>query len=81
MTKKKYDPLKGVNTTTQMLMTESIGYGVAGKIAGATGDATALKAFGTGSSLAGVPSLVHGAGNVVNSLGMLTPKKRKHKRR
>lgn len=77
----KYDPLKGIKKTQGMLMTESIGYGVAGKIAGsvdtATGNTMASKAFGMGASLAGVPSLMSGAKNVMDSLDSLYPKKKK----
>ena len=77
---KKY--MKGVLNTTKMVSTEAVGYGIAGKIAGsvdtATGNTMASKAFSTGSSLAGVPSLVHGAGNVLDSVeSIFKQKKRK----
>ena len=75
------DNLKGIRKTQQMLMTESIGYGVGGKIAGdvdtATGNTMASKAFGVGASLAGVPSLTYGAKNVLDSIDSLYPKKKK----
>lgn len=78
---KQHDHLKGIRKTQQMLMTESIGYGVGGKIAGdvdtATGNTMASKAFGVGSSLAGVPSLMSGTKNAMDSLGSLYPKKKK----
>jgi hypothetical protein len=72
---KKY--MKGALNTTKMVTVESVGYGVAGKIAGSMGSDVATKAFATGSSLAGIPSLAYGAGNVLNSLKMLDPKKKK----
>lgn len=77
---KNYDPLKGVLKTNKLLMTESIGYGVAGKIAGsvdtATGNTMASQAFSTGASLAGVPSLVSGADNVMKSVESLYKKRK-----
>jgi len=76
---KKYDPLKGVNMTTKMLTTEVVGYGVAGSIAGSItgpGATAANQALSTGSSLAGMPSLVYGAGNVMKSLDSLYKKKK-----
>jgi len=77
MKRKKYDPLKGVNMQTRMLATETIGVGLAFKVAGT--DANALKVASMGTSLAGMPSLAYGAGNVLNSLSMLTPSKKKKK--
>ena len=78
---KEHNPLKGIRKTQQMLMTESIGYGIGGKLAGdvdtATGNTMATKAFSTGASLAGVPSLMSGAKNVMDSLNTLYPKKKK----
>jgi len=78
---KQYDPLKGIKKTQASLFTESIGYGVAGKIAGdidtSLGSTVATKAFSTGASLAGVPSLVSGAGNVMDAVNNLYPKKKK----
>jgi len=75
---KKY--MKGVNDTTKSIITESVGYGVAGKIAGdidtSLGGTVASKAFSTGSALAGVPSLVSGAGNVMNAVNSLYKKKK-----
>jgi hypothetical protein len=75
------DNLKGIKKTQQMLMAESIGYGVGGKIAGdvdlATGNHIATNAFSTGASLAGVPSLMSGTKNVMDSLNSLYPKKKK----
>lgn len=80
---KKYDPLKEVRMNIGMITTEAVGYGVAGKIAGsvdtATGNTMATKAFGMGSSLAGVPSLVHSSGSVIKSLEMLDYGKKKKK--
>lgn len=80
--KKKYNKyLKGVNNTTRMIITEGVGYGVAGKVAGsvdtALGSTTASNVFSTGASLAGVPSLMGSASNVLGSLEMLSPKKKK----
>lgn len=76
----KYDPLKGIRKTQASITTESIGYGVAGKIAGdvdtAVGSTVATKAFSTGASLAGVPSLVSGAGNVMDAVNNLYKKKK-----
>ena len=78
---KNYDPLKGIKQTQIMLMTESLGYGIGGKLAGsvdtATGNTMASQAFGTGASLAGIPSLMSGAGNVMGSLDVLYKKKKK----
>jgi hypothetical protein len=76
---KKYNPVKGVSNMNKMLLTESIGYGVAGKITGVIDNPVATKAFSTGSSLAGVPSLAYAGGNVIKSLDMLSPKKSKKK--
>lgn len=76
---KKY--MKGALNTTKMLTVESVGYGVAGKIAGSVdtslGSTVATKAFSTGSSLAGVPSLVYGAGNVMNAVDNMFKQKKK----
>jgi hypothetical protein len=76
---KKYDPLKGIKRTQGMLMTETVGYGVAGKISTLDTTGTAGKAFAVGSSLAGVPSLVSGASNVMDSLKMLDQSRKKKK--
>ena len=79
----KYDPLKEVKKNIGMVTVESVGYGVAGKIAGsidtATGNTMASTAFGTGASLAGMPSLVNAGGSVVRSLEMLDYGKKKKK--
>ena len=76
----KYDPLKGIKKTQASILTESIGYGVAGKIAGdvdtSLGSTVATKAFSTGASFAGVPSLVSGAGNVMDAVNNLYKKKK-----
>ena len=76
-----YDPIKGVKKTIGMVTTESIGYGISGKIAGdvdiAVGNHIATGAFATGSALAGVPSLTFSDGNVLKSLDSLYPKKKK----
>lgn len=74
---KKYNPLKEVRTTVGMLSTESVGYGVAGKIAGLDTSGVANKAFSMGSSLAGVPSLTYAGGSVIRSLDLLNVKKKK----
>lgn len=70
---KKY--MKKIQQNQGLLMTEAVGYGVGGKIASTVdtslGTTTASGVFSTGASLAGVPSLVHGAGNVLGSLKML----------
>ena len=76
---KKYNPLKEIRTNIGMVTTEAIGYGVAGKITGAVNNPMADKAFSMGSSLAGVPSLVHGSGSVIRSLEMLDYGKKKRK--
>ena len=80
MGSKKYNALKGVQNMNKMLMTESIGFGIAGKITTGIDNPVASQAFATGSSLAGTSSLVYGAGNVLGSLGSLNPNK-KYKRR
>ena len=77
MKNKKYNPLKGVNMQIRMLVTETIGTGLAFKAAGT--DANAIKVAQTGTALAGMPSLAYGAGNVLSSLSMLTPSKKKKK--
>ena len=77
---KKYDPLKGIMNTQKMLMTETVGYGIAGNIAGSItgpGATVANQAFTIGSSMAGIPSLISGTSNVMNSLDMLYPQKKK----
>jgi len=76
----EYDPLKGIKKTQATLMTEAIGYGVAGNIAASItgpGATVASGVFSTGASLAGMPSLMSGASNVMGSLDMLYPKKKK----
>jgi hypothetical protein len=75
--KKRYDPIKGVSMQNRMLMTETIGTGLAFKVAGT--DSHAIGAATMGTSLAGMPSLAYGAGNVLKSLDMLTPN-RKHRK-
>ena len=76
---KKY--MKGVLNTTKMISTEAIGYGIAGKIASSVdsslGTSTASNVLSTGSSFAGMPSLVYSAGTVMNSLKMLEMKKKR----
>jgi len=66
-----------------MISTESIGYGIDGKIAGdvdsSTGNTMASKAFSTGASLAGVPSLVQSGGSIMKSLEVLGNGKKKKK--
>lgn len=73
----KYDPLKGIRKTQATLITEAVGYSVAGKIASLDTTGVANTAFATGSSLAGVPSLMSGAKNVMDSVNSLYPKKKK----
>lgn len=77
----RYDPVKEVRKNIGMITTESVGYGVAGKIAGsvdtATGNTMASTAFGVGASLAGVPSLVSSGGSLMRSLELLNVKKKK----
>lgn len=72
---KKY--MKGALNTTKMLSVESVGYGVAGKLAGMDTTGVATKAFSTGSSLAGMPSLVYGASNVMGAVDDLFKQKKK----
>jgi len=64
-------------------MSESVGYGVAGKIAGdvdtSLGSTVASKTFSTGSVFAGVPSLMSGAGNVMGAMNDVFGVKRKKK--
>ena len=69
--------MKGALNTTKMLSVESVGYGVAGKLAGMDTTGVASKAFSTGSSLAGVPSLVYGVGNVMNAVDDMFKQKKK----
>lgn len=61
----------------RLLITEAVGFGVAGKITDSLNNPVASKVFETGSSLAGTSSLVFGAGNVLGSLSLLEPKKGK----
>jgi len=75
MNKKKYNPMKRINTQNRMLMTETIGTGLAFSVAG--NQPQALKAATMGTSLAGTSSLAYGAGNVLGSLKMLESRKRK----
>ena len=74
---KEYDPLKGIKKTQAVMMTEVVGYTVGGKIAALDTTGTANTAFGIGTSLAGVPTLVSGADNIFKSLDSLYPKKKK----
>ena len=75
MRKKKYNPLRGVQMQNRMLLTETIGTGLAFKVAG--NDTNALNAAKIGTSLAGVPSLTYSAGNVLGSLKMLEMKQKR----
>jgi hypothetical protein len=80
MNKKRYNPFKEVKMNIGMTTTEAIGWGTSGKITGAINNPVADKAFGIGSSLAGVPSLVQASGSVLKGLGMFDSYgKRKHK--
>lgn len=76
--------VRGVNNTTKMLISEQIGYGMAGTIAGLDATGTGNKVFATGSAFAGMPSLMSGAGNVLGSMKMLDYSKnhtKKHRKR
>jgi hypothetical protein len=78
MTKEEYKKyMRGVSNTTRMLTTEAVGYGVAGKIAGMDTTGVASKAFATGSSLAGMPSLVYSASEVERAVDNMIVKKRR----
>ncbi|CAK0751051.1 hypothetical protein CCP3SC1AL1_1820003 [Gammaproteobacteria bacterium] len=85
MTKKHYNKhMKGIRRTTGMLMTESVGYGTAGIVAGSItgpGAPAAMNAFTIGSSMAGIPSLVSGSSNVLGSLKMLNQTKHRKRKR
>jgi hypothetical protein len=75
-----YDPFKGINKTTRLLVTEGIGYGIAGNIANtvdtAVGNHIATDVFSTGASMAGIPSLLSGTENVMDSVNNLFKKKK-----
>ena len=73
--------IKGVTDTTRMLITEQIGYGTAGIIAGLDTTGTGAKVFATGSALAGMPSLMSGTGNVLDSLKSLDYSSKKRRKR
>jgi hypothetical protein len=77
--------MKGIRNTTGMLMAESVGYGIGGRMAGdvdaAVGNHVATNAFSNGASLAGIPSLVSGSSNVLGSLKLLNQGKHRKKRR
>jgi hypothetical protein len=76
--------MKGIRRTTGMLMTESVGYGTAGIVAGSItgpGAPVAMHAYTVGSSMAGIPSLVSGSSNVLGSLKMLNQTKHRKRRR
>jgi hypothetical protein len=79
MRHKKY--VKGVTNTTRLLITEQVGYGTAGIISGMDTTGVGASVFKTGSGLAGMPSLMSGAGNVLGSMKMLDYKPRKHRKR
>jgi hypothetical protein len=85
MSKKHYNKhVKGINRTTKMLMTETVGYGTAGIVAGSItgpGAPVAMNAYTVGSSMAGIPSLVSGSANVLGSLKMLNQGKNRKRRR
>lgn len=78
--KSKYNPLKEVRKNIGLVTTEAVGYGIAGKIAGdvdtSLGTTTASTVFGTGASLAGMPSLVHSGGSVLKAVDSLYKKKK-----
>ena len=80
----KYNPMKEIRKNIGLVTTEAVGYGIAGKIAGvvdtSTGSTVAGKAFATGASLAGMPSLVQSGGSVIKSLEMLDYDSKKKKR-
>jgi hypothetical protein len=77
MKKKRYRVnnrlLRNVNATTGMVIAESVGAGVVFKVAGS--DPKLVGIAKTGTSFAGVPSMVSGAGSVIGSLGMLSPRR------
>ena len=86
MNKKQYRKLmKGVTGTVAVGSTEAVGYGLLGNIANQmpAGAATTVgtNILKTSGSLAGMPTLVHGAGTVMGSLNMLTPRQRYKKRK
>ncbi|HUT00412.1 MAG TPA: hypothetical protein VMY59_08860 [Candidatus Thermoplasmatota archaeon] len=65
MSKKKKDNIYS------MMMTETLGYGTAGLVAGnlgaLSGDPTSMNVFRIGSSLAGVPSLMGASKKVLDA--------------
>jgi len=80
MSRRRYDPLKEVKMNIGMTTTEAVGWGMAGKITGVVNNPVADKAFGMGSSLAGVPSLVQGSGSIIKSLGVFDSYGKKKKK-
>lgn len=72
--------VRGVANTTKMLISEQIGYGVAGKIAELDTTGIGNQAFQTGSALAGMPSLISGVGNVMEGFKTLDYKPRKRRK-
>jgi len=74
---KKFNPLKAVNMQTRMLATETVGVGVAFKLAG--DNPAALSAAKIGTSMAGMPSLVFGAGNVLKSIDSMYPSRKRRR--
>lgn len=76
MKKKKYDPLKHVAKTGALLSTETFMLGMNWNIVGSIGPGLPhhggqqmVRAMQTGSSLTGIPSLVHGGAGVMKNVG------------
>ena len=84
MSKKKYDPIKGMQRQIGLQAMEGIGYQIPFHIAGATpgaGAGIAAQVATTGSALAGQASLVHGAVNVMKTAELFDIKNPRHRRR
>ena len=73
--KRNFDPTKHMQNQIALMTTESIGYAIPFKIASGmpsgAGKTVATRSATIGSSLAGVPSLVHGSVGLIQSLDEL----------
>ena len=84
MRQRKYNPVRGIGENIGLASMEGIGYSIPFSIAGTmTGESAVLggQVATIGSSLAGMPTLIHDSGNVLRSMDMLTERNRRRRRR
>jgi hypothetical protein len=84
MRQKKYDPIRGIGENIGLASMESIGYSIPYQIAGTmTGESAVIGAHvaTVGSSLAGLPTLIHGSSNLLKSMSFFDMKNMSRRRR